>query len=98
LVEAESPCVWPGCFGCSGTHRKLGPEPQSERKNRGRPNVLSIDLLCLNWRCMEPKQRYQEVVLFLSNADEKFDHIWRTYTHGTYQRIRSGFFVYGVHA
>ena len=25
------PCVWPGCFGCSGTHRKLGPEPQNEK-------------------------------------------------------------------
>ena len=43
---------------------------------------------------MEPKQRYQEAVLFLSNADEKFDHICCTYTHGTYQRIRSGFFLY----
>ena len=25
------PFVWPGCFGCSDTHRKLGPEPQSEK-------------------------------------------------------------------
>ena len=33
---------------------------------------------------MEPKQRYQEVVLFLSNVDEKFDHICCTYTHGIY--------------
>ena len=86
------PCVWPGCFGCSDTHRKLGPEPQSEKPE---DVLMSYPSICSAWT---EDTWYQEVALFLSNADEKFDHICCTYTHGTYQRIRSGFFVYGVHA